>query len=82
MEYQVAQQEMLKLRHKIIPIMFRDVSDMDSMDKCLKFILRTITYLKWPGDTDTKGQKRFWEQLKLTMPKITLQTESVERNKR
>lgn len=76
MEYQMAQVEMLKLRHKIIPIIFRDVSDSSSIDKCLKFILKTVTYIKWPGDTDTKGQRRFWEQLKVTMPKMTVVNET------
>lgn len=69
MEYQVAQQEMLSLRHKIIPIIFRDIGDMKLIDKNLKLILNAITYIKWPTTQKNKEKEKFWQQLRLTMPK-------------
>ncbi|KAK3089029.1 hypothetical protein FSP39_000251 [Pinctada imbricata] len=69
MEYQKAQHEMLKLKHKIIPIMFKDISKCSSIDKNLKTILNTVTYLEWPGEENSKKMERFWKQLELTLPK-------------
>lgn len=69
MEYQVAQQEMLNLRHKIIPIMYRDIDCINDVDKNLKLILNSITYIKWPDGKKHKEIEKFWEQLRLTMPK-------------
>jgi hypothetical protein len=41
-EYQVAQQEMLKRKHRIIPILFDDISECkDAMDPNLKVILNS-----------------------------------------
>ncbi|XP_036361305.1 protein draper isoform X2 [Octopus sinensis] len=70
MEYQVAHQEMLKKRQKIIPIIFRDIS-IQELDKNLSYILKSITYLEWPGTSEQDSPKlsKFWEKLRLTMPK-------------
>lgn len=72
MEYQKAQYEMLKLKHKIIPIVFEDISDVPGMDKNLKTIIDTVTYIKWPGDDESVSDKKlakFWKLLELSMPK-------------
>ncbi len=61
---------MLKMRHKIIPIIFRDISHIKIMDQNLKFLLETITYLEWPGIENSKKEEKFWERLKLSLPKL------------
>lgn len=68
-EYQVAQLEMLKSRHRIIPIMLRDVGQVSKEDGNLDVILSTVTYLTWPGD-DAKKQNEFWNQLTKSLPKL------------
>ncbi|OWF41725.1 Protein toll [Mizuhopecten yessoensis] len=71
LEYQVAQHEMLKRKHKIIPVLLEDISMVnDTMDPNLKLILRCVTYLEYPGpDAGENNTKRFWEKLSLAMPK-------------
>ncbi|XP_062566453.1 uncharacterized protein LOC134228775 [Saccostrea cucullata] len=69
MEYQKAQHEMLKRKHRIIPIMFRDITKCDKFDKALGDILRTVTYIQWPEDGDSNKIERFWNQLRLSLPK-------------
>ena len=39
------------------------------MDKGLRYILDTITYIKWPGTDNSKEESQFWERLRLSMPK-------------
>ena len=68
MEYQKAQHEMLKMKHKIIPVILEDISHL-KIDKNLKSIINSITYIEWPGESDSKKLERFWKQLKLSMPK-------------
>ncbi|XP_033727792.1 uncharacterized protein LOC117317104 [Pecten maximus] len=69
LEYQVAQQEMLKRKHRIIPLLLEDISA-DTVDPNLKQILRCVTYLEYPGaDSSEKNMNRFWKKLSLAMPK-------------
>ncbi|XP_052079026.1 uncharacterized protein LOC127717416 [Mytilus californianus] len=68
LEYQKAQHEMLKLKHKIIPVILDEISNM-KIDKNLKAILNSVTYIEWPGESDSKKLEKFWKQLKLSMPK-------------
>lgn len=68
MEYQKAQHEMLKMKHKIIPVILEDISHL-KIDKNLKSIINSVTYIEWPGESDSKKLERFWKQLKLSMPK-------------
>ena len=43
----------------------------ENMDKTLDHIIKTITYLEWPGDEGSdKEINRFWDKLKLVMPKL------------
>ncbi|OWF36139.1 neurogenic locus notch homolog protein 2-like [Mizuhopecten yessoensis] len=70
-EYQVAQHEMLKRKHKIIPILLEDIADVnDNMDPNLKQIIKSVTYLAYPGaDSTEKKIDHFWKKLTLSMPK-------------
>lgn len=63
-EYQVALQEMLKKKHRIIPVILEDISEMEDVDETLKQILSSITYIKWPESE--KKQKHFWKTSVLT----------------
>ena len=69
MEYQKAQHEMLKLKHRIIPIVLEDISDCKNMDRNLKGILNSVTYIEWPGEENSKRLERFWKKLQLSLPK-------------
>ncbi|PVD23385.1 hypothetical protein C0Q70_16653 [Pomacea canaliculata] len=69
LEYQKAQHEMLKLKHKIIPVVLEDVDHVSFVDKNLKNILDTVTYIKWPGPDDSKRTEKFWKLVELSMPK-------------
>ena len=40
------------------------------MDNNLKHIIKSITYIEWPGADDKKKIDDFWEKLKLAMPKV------------
>ncbi|XP_069106975.1 neurogenic locus notch homolog protein 1-like [Argopecten irradians] len=70
-EYQIAQQEMLKRTHRIIPILLEDISHLyDSMDPNLKQIIKSVTYLSYPGEeASEKKINNFWKKLSLSMPK-------------
>ena len=65
-EYQVAQQQMLKLRHRILPIILRDLTNVkDDLDQNLKVILASVTYLEWPQDS--RREENFWRVLERAM---------------
>ncbi|CAG2220059.1 unnamed protein product [Mytilus edulis] len=68
LEYQKAQHEMLKMKHRIIPVILEEISNL-KIDKNLKAILSSVTYIEWPGESDSKKLEKFWKQLKLSMPK-------------
>lgn len=76
MEYQKAQHEMLRLKHKIIPIVLEDISEVKNLDKNLKSILNSVTYLEWPGNDNSKKLERFWKKLELSLPKKSYQASS------
>jgi hypothetical protein len=81
MEYQKAQHEMLQLKHKIIPIVLADLSEVKDIDTNLKSIMNSVTYLEWPGNENSKRTDKFWKKLELSLPKKSsqqsLQTQSV-----
>lgn len=63
---------MLKRKHRIIPIVLEGLSQMNfSMDKNLKGIIDSVTYIEWPGQGDdiSKKKDKFWKQLQLSLPK-------------
>ena len=72
-EYQKAQTEMLKRKHRIIPIMLEDISNVSDIDKNLKGIIGSVTYLEWPGAEDSNSSSKkldkFWKRLQLSLPK-------------
>ncbi|XP_060577096.1 uncharacterized protein LOC132734378 isoform X2 [Ruditapes philippinarum] len=72
-EYQKAQTEMLKRKHRIIPIMLEDISEVSDIDKNLKGIIGSVTYLEWPSTEDTSNSSKkldkFWKRLQLSLPK-------------
>ena len=70
LEYQVAQQEMLRMRHKIIPIIYREIKHMTNLDPNLRMLLDSVTYLQWPGESaKSKGSKHFWKSLQNALDK-------------
>lgn len=69
-EYQVAQTQMLKRKHKIIPVLLEDINHVEhEMDENLKIIIESVTYIKWPGENSCKALDQFWKQLHLSLPK-------------
>ncbi|KAK3606472.1 hypothetical protein CHS0354_041420 [Potamilus streckersoni] len=70
-EYQCAQNEMLQRKHRIIPILLEDITEIkDTIDPTLKVILNSVTYIMWPGEDNPKELNKFWKRLELSMPKI------------
>ncbi|KAL5021239.1 hypothetical protein ScPMuIL_000394 [Solemya velum] len=75
LEYQVAQREMLKRRHLIVPIVLEDFSDSSTeIDPNLKAIINSVTYIEWPGIEREKKLNKFWERVRLSMPKTKRQS--------
>nr|XP_006814470.1 PREDICTED: uncharacterized protein LOC102803333 [Saccoglossus kowalevskii] len=69
-EVDQAKFEMFGLRHKLIPIMFEDVTHMgDEMSATLKSILDSINYLTWLRNGSEKEKKEFWKRLISAMPR-------------
>ena len=70
-EYQVAVQEMMANKHRVLPVILGDVSDIKvNMDDNMKRLLQSVTWLEFPGKE--AGQKQldiFWNKLILSMPK-------------
>lgn len=69
-EYEVAHDEMIKSKHKIIPVLLDHVDKLKGdMDDTLKYIIQSVTYITWPGENRRKAQGTFWKRLQLAMPK-------------
>ena len=68
-EYAVAHHRMVEKKIKIIPIIFQDISNVTNIQQGLSHLLRTITYIEWPGSDNHKNLSEFWERLRLSMPK-------------
>ncbi|XP_070562658.1 uncharacterized protein [Ptychodera flava] len=66
-EFLKAQEEMLKKKTRIIPIMFEDISPVEDIDANLKSLLREISYISWPGEGGSA--EKFWKNLKYAMPR-------------
>ena len=70
-EYQVALQEMMSERHRILPVIVGDVTELrkrmsDTLDKLIK----SVTWLEYPGvEADQRQMDKFWTRLVLSMPK-------------
>ncbi len=50
--------------------MLRDINHIENIDKNLRFILKTITYIEWPDTISPKKEDEFWERVKLSLPKL------------
>lgn len=68
-QYWIAQHEMLKLRHLIIPVILRTVEDTNKVDPLLKNIMDSLTCIVWPQDGNQKKVGKFWKRLELALPK-------------
>ncbi|XP_070562580.1 interleukin-18 receptor accessory protein-like isoform X2 [Ptychodera flava] len=66
-EFLKAQEEMLKKKTRIIPIMFEDISPVEDMDANLKSLLREISYIPWSREGGIT--EKFWNNLKYAMPR-------------
>ena len=62
----LAQQEMLRNRQRIVPVIFRQF-DWEGIDENIQTILSSITYIEWPDDESK--QDIFWERLTKNLPK-------------
>ena len=66
----MAQTEMLKRRHRIIPLVLEDINPVKGdLDPNLEQIIHSVTYLEWPGNEDSLKIQKFWKKLVLSMPK-------------
>ncbi len=83
-EYQQAQQEMLNGHHKIIPVFIEKPEDIQIEDRNLYRMLKSITYIEWPGDGCAKKLNAFWENLRKsildTVHDATAKTQTETRN--
>ena len=69
-EYAVAHHRMIEKKIQIVPIILEDISKVTNIQKGLRHILDTITYIEWPGSDNSKKLGEFWERLRLSMPKF------------
>ena len=60
---------MLLRKTRILPIVLKDISHV-SVSRGLRFILDTITFIKWPENGNTREKSDFWDRLRLSMPKL------------
>ncbi|RUS71956.1 hypothetical protein EGW08_020284 [Elysia chlorotica] len=70
-EFQMALQEMVSQKHRILPILLDDVGSLKKdMDETLKKVLEAVTWIKYPG-TEAKDKEldQFWKRISLSMPK-------------
>ncbi|CAC5420259.1 unnamed protein product [Mytilus coruscus] len=71
-EYEMAHAEMItsKSKHKIIPVLVDKFENLQGlMDDTMKCILKSVTYITWPGESNRKAVECFWDRLELSMPK-------------
>ncbi len=69
-ETAVAYRRMVELKSRLLPIMFRDITQMRNLSRSLQYILKSIVYIQWPGQSaDSKEKEHFWERVKLSLPK-------------
>lgn len=75
-EFQMALQEMISQKHRILPILLHDVSSLKKdMDETLKRVLEAVTWIKYPTeDSNDKEFDQFWKRIALSMPKRRLKS--------
>ncbi|XP_013401740.1 toll-like receptor Tollo isoform X4 [Lingula anatina] len=62
-EYHRAREEMLRNKTRIIPIMYKDISSIEDIDPTLNELLRSITYITWPGFASDVANKHELEAI-------------------
>ena len=63
-EMNLAQHRLLETRRdKLILVLLEDIP-VRKQPKTLKYLMRTKTYIKWPGDGTTEEKHLFWKRLK------------------
>ncbi|KAK3601551.1 hypothetical protein CHS0354_027691 [Potamilus streckersoni] len=76
-----AQREILKHKHRVIPIFMENISNIRPlMDRDLKTILNSGPCLQWPKEGTPQEARKFWERLQLSMPKLKKTTFSIPPN--
>ncbi|KAL3869470.1 hypothetical protein ACJMK2_042148 [Sinanodonta woodiana] len=74
-------QEILQQKHRVIPIFMENISNLRPLiDRDLKTILNSVPYLQWHRDGTPQETRKFWERLKLCMPKLQKSTCSMPLN--
>ncbi|XP_022104881.1 uncharacterized protein LOC110986899 [Acanthaster planci] len=75
-EFQAALSQMLHLQSDLIPVIFEDLGPQENLSSDLQTILRTLSYVTWPGaiqqgrnQTDA-DLERFWKLLWQSLPPI------------
>ena len=70
-EYQMAVQEMMAHKHRVLPILLGDMDTLRRhMDGNMRRLLQYVTWLEYPGnEADQRKLDSFWAKLVLSMPK-------------
>ena len=83
-EYEQAQYEMLNGHHKIIPVFIDKPEDIQIEDTNLYRMLKSVTYIVWPGEGCAKTLNAFWENLRMSIMQnlcdVSTKTETETRN--
>ena len=75
---------MLNGHHKIIPVFIEQPEDIQIEDRNLYRMLKSVTYIEWPGNGCAKKLNAFWEKLRKsileTVHDATTKTQTETRN--
>ncbi len=63
-EYQLAQEEMINRGHTIVPIFLEDPEEINIEDENLQRMMKSVTYIVWPGEGSGQKLKKFWDNVK------------------
>ena len=79
-EYQMALQEMMVDRHRVLPIIAGDVEELkEKMKGAMRRLLESVTWLEYPGHEAGQDKlDRFWTKLVRSMPKKPAPVEDIE----
>ena len=68
-EVQCALMEWLGKSSRVIPIIYRPIDDVKhKISRSLSHLLKSITYLEWPQEGESKKEAEFWRRLLLALP--------------
>lgn len=75
-EMNLAQHRLLETRRdKLILVLLEDIP-VRKQPKTLKYLMRTKTYIKWPGDGTTEEKHLFWKRLKKSITSSKWETDN------